>query len=117
MLRLRPLLQVLLTFHLVLLAWLFFRLPSGAALGVWCQELFRLPVQAAVWGQSVLALLVLALGGGMALLRRWGVKPLLEGAGDKGGIPWAALLTWSLTLVLILFVGAERGNPFIYEQF
>jgi len=115
------------TFHLVVLAWIFFRAHSITDAGYICQHLFDLSgpgsletflrtfglmSQAKLLRFAILIASVIALMGSDLLQSRIRVATSLDRFPRP--IRWGLYLT--LTLVIIAF-GSTRSTPFIYFQF
>lgn len=109
-------LQVLVTFHLVLVGWVFFRLPS-MGMGV----AFLRQIAAGVEGTALLAPQTLALV--TVLMAVFALMEVLRVAGLRfeplSRMPqWAWPVLAYMLLFTLLFMGNFSGSqPFIYEQF
>ncbi|MDZ4800266.1 MAG: MBOAT family O-acyltransferase [Bryobacteraceae bacterium] len=118
--RLRHALQMLVTFHAVLLAWVFFRANSFADIGVLAENVRRLDLSKVIFNggldksQMILALVCIALlevvqyFQSHVSLREWiGQRPVL--------VRWS--LSYAALFVTLLFAADSATVQFLYFQF
>ncbi len=115
---LRKFVGVLCTFHLVLVAWFFFRAASLSDVGVLLRNAWQGPWHTTAWAgqrpeEFILAIASLVILISVHLLqRRWHLRPMLSN--QPTWIRWGVAYGMILAIVLL---GEFRVQPFIYFQF
>jgi alginate O-acetyltransferase complex protein AlgI len=114
--------RMLLTYFVVLIAWVFFRAESLAQAGSYLGRMFAfesrphlLGTDARFWLVLVLAILF-SIAGAFSKMERW-VERRLETPYTLSGYTGAGLVSLMLTLICLTELYGSGFNPFIYFRF
>ena len=104
---------VLVTFHFVCFAWIFFRAPSFAHAALMLERLSKLTFDSPNLAPRVLAVLALGLGAHF-FPRRWLERACQRFASSPAYVQGVAL---AVCAYVLHFAASAKAEPFIYGQF